>query len=631
VISKSPTDHSYEAVHDRGVVLRRRNHPGLRYARAFAVVAIPTAYFSYVFQFTTGTPWAYGLAGWLDPYFINALLEHWYFSVLRLENPVSPPMFFPAAGTLGYSHGLILFAPLYLAVRPFVDAFLAHTLTIFFAAELGAVCLYVLLRRAGAGFLEGLVLAAFFFTSANVINHTTGVWSQRASVFLIPPILLLLSSACRMRAGAPGLIAGALGGLLAALLLIQDFYTAAFAVVVFGLMVPGLLFRRVLAPAAAADGVPSTPRARPHDAWLGLGVVSLVVALLVGLGPIDRFEIAGMGFSARDPSRPLLVGLLCVGWYVERRWGLAAWLASRVTSATGAERRLAGAIGIGAAVGCGLFIWAYLGSYREHNQFPEDHLWTQLHRPTLDWHNPGSLIQNLVVHESGRTFALVLLLTLLAFTPALRVGRAQRLQLVWLMIVSTIILAIPLRTDHVSVWMLTFGWLPGLKAIRDPKRIVYIYELAAVLAIALALAGEARRSAFRVIAICLAAALMAFDWNGRVFDYGRSREQFDHWVGAPITVDPSCRSFFVRVASPSYMSRSGHMYSLYASDALFVALRLRIPTLNGYSAWVPPEFRMLHPNDSDYMDHVKAWIRRNQLQGVCVLDMDARTMTPFRE
>src|SRR4051812_9407427 len=39
-------------------------------------------------------------------------------------------------------------------------------------------------------FLESLLLTVYFFTSRNVINLTIGVWSQRASVFLMPAILL---------------------------------------------------------------------------------------------------------------------------------------------------------------------------------------------------------------------------------------------------------------------------------------------------------------------------------------------------------------------------------------------------------------------------------------------------------
>ena len=601
-----------------------------RSARAFAVVGLTTAYCSYVFQVASGRPLTDGLGGWLDSYFINALLEHWYFSIVRLDNPVSPPMFFPAAGTLGYSHGLILFAPFYLSVRPFVDAFLAHTFTIFLVIEIGSISLYLLMRRLGLGFWESIAFTALFVTSANVINGGIGAWSQRASVFLIPPIALLVYSAAVLRHQYGRIIMAALGGLLATSMFTQDFYTAALAVVTIGLLFPAFIDRPWLAHRAPA-GTPPLPRARPHVVWLVVGLTLWLSAILITLVPIDRFDVAGIAISARDPSRPLVLAALCLGWYAERRWRPVGSSISRLRAADRSVWQLACALGVGAVLGACFFIWAYAGSFLEHNAFPADHLWIQLRRPTLEWNDTVSIIRDVIVYESSRTFAIVFLLMLLALVPRLGVSRVQRARLIWLAIITVVIVAIPLRTEELSVWKLTLGWLPGLSAVRDPKRIIYLYELGAVLALAVIVSREPRRSPFRVIALGLAMVSIAYAWNGRVFEYERSREQFHRWVSAPIAIDPSCRSFFTRPASVSYMSRSDNMYGLYATDALFVALRVRLPTLNGYSAWVPPEYHMLHPNDAPYLDHVKSWIDRNQLAGVCALDMDARTMTPFRE
>jgi hypothetical protein len=69
---------------------------------------------------------------------------------------------------------------------------------------------------------------------------------------------------------------------------------------------------------------------------------------------------------------------------------------------------------------------------------------------------------------------------------------------------------------------------------------------------------------------------------------------------------------------------------LYALDATFIAMKHSIPTLNGYSAWVPPGYHCLDPEVREYMDDVDKWIRQNGLTGVCVLDVDARTMRPYR-
>jgi hypothetical protein len=394
--------------------------------------------------------------------------------------------------------------------------------------ELGAVCLYVLVRRVGLGISASLLLTAFCVTSANIVNEPTGLWSQRASVFLIPPVVLLLSASRGMPPGALRLIAAALAGFLTALLLTQDFYTAVFAALVAGLIVPGLVL------------------ARAHEAWFAAGV-----------------------------SRVRLIAL--------------------------SERRWLGAVGVGASLGCGIFIWVYLASILEHSTFPENHLWEHLHRPSLDWHSPLASVRDLIPYFSVRTIALTLLVALLALIPSFAVDRTRRLQLIWLAVVSVVVVALPLRFGDVSVWRETLGWLPGLGAIRDPKRIVYVYEVAAVLGLAVVLAGVAPRSAFRRIVWCLVAALLIYDWNDRVFEYRRARREFERWVERPIAVESSCRSFFIKNASAAYRARSDNLDSLSGADALFIALRHGVPTLNGYSAWVPPEYPMLHLYDADYL------------------------------
>src|SRR6185436_10840025 len=151
--------------------------PVTRSFRAAIVLAVSLSYFAYVFQIPQGEFWRAGLGDWLDPYFINALLEHWYRALGTLADPSSPPMFFPAQKTLGYSHGLILYAPFYIPLRPFLHPFHANNLAILLVVEVGSVCLFLLLRRGFAlSFPESLVLSAFFFTSQNVINPGTTEW-----------------------------------------------------------------------------------------------------------------------------------------------------------------------------------------------------------------------------------------------------------------------------------------------------------------------------------------------------------------------------------------------------------------------------------------------------------------------
>jgi hypothetical protein len=128
----------YTAAHVREV---------FRLARAATLLLVSGLFLGRVFQIYTPSFWNHGLGDWLDPYFINYLLEHWAHS-LSGWSPASPPMFYPASKTLGYSHGLVLFAPFYLLVRPFLHPFQAYGVALFLILETGTVCPYLLFRRA---------------------------------------------------------------------------------------------------------------------------------------------------------------------------------------------------------------------------------------------------------------------------------------------------------------------------------------------------------------------------------------------------------------------------------------------------------------------------------------------------
>ena len=198
------------------------------------------------------------------------------------------------------------------------------------------------------------------------------------------------------------------------------------------------------------------------------------------------------------------------------------------------------------------------------------------------------------------------------------------------MVVAAIVVLIPLNLGGFSIWKLLFDGLPGLTVIRDPRRIIYVYELAAVLIAGFFLRATAASRASKVAVVTLLLALLATDWNRNTFSFDRDRRIFAEHVERPIAVDASCQSFFVQGASAAYMSRSGHMWALYAMDAGFISLRYSVPTLNGYSAWQPADWDLANPHEDTYVPRVRNWIERHHLTNVCALDIEARTMTPFR-
>jgi hypothetical protein len=207
--------------------------------------------------------------------------------------------------------------------------------------------------------------------------------------------------------------------------------------------------------------------------------------------------------------------------------------------------------------------------------------------------------------------------------------RTARVLALWLLAVSALVALLPLRFNDFSVWKIFFAPLPGFSAIRDPRRIIPVYELAAVLIVAVVLARLPWRAPVRIGVSVALFVLLVTHRNREVFDFLRPVETFERWVAAPIAIDPSCRSFFIKGASAQYMARSNHMWTLYNIDAMFVSLQHGLPTLNGYSAWWPQGWLLANPQEDTYLERVNGWINQRELRDVCAFDIDARRMTPY--
>jgi hypothetical protein len=290
--------------------------------------------------------------------------------------------------------------------------------------------------------------------------------------------------------------------------------------------------------------------------------------------------------------------------------------------------RRAGFLCLGALTGFAIFAVIYLPAYLAHPTFPENQLNDAL---TVFDLSRLDLAKALRPYGSARSFELAFVVAALALIPWFQAENTARRCALWFAVVSLIVLAIPLRFQDssgldFSVWRTFVAPVPGFSAIRDPKRIIEGYELAVAILAALFLARLPRRSVPRVtVALCLCL-LIVTDWNTTTFKFSRPIDIYARWVEAPIEIDPSCESFFIKGASDAYMSRSPNQWGLYAMDAMFISLRTSIPTLNGYSAWWPEEWRLSNPQTREYPESVAQWISRNGLRNVCALDIDARTI-----
>ncbi len=76
-----------------------------------------------------------------------------------------------------------------------------------------------------------------------------------------------------------------------------------------------------------------------------------------------------------------------------------------------------------------------------------------------------------------------------------------------------------------------------------------------------------------------------------------------------------CSSFYVGLKPPKI-----HNQFEYQLDAMFVSILKGVPTLNGYSGHLPPDWALWEVGDPQYEENVKKWINDRQIRGnVCRL------------
>ena len=592
----------------------------LRLSRAAILVVAVGAYLTSAFKVST-TFWTSGLGDWADPYFINYLLEHWLRSIAELANPASPSMFYPATGTLGYSHALILYAPLYVAFRLFLHPFQSHNLTILAVLFAGSVSLYVLCRRLNLSFIESLLMTAIFLASPNVTDGSLAVWSQRASVFLLPPILLLTLWSVKGARPRWRLVLVGLSGLTTTLLYSQDFQTAHFTVLLLGL---------AALPLMAIKAKSIADRAMQRSDSRVMTNVAALAALLATFWTLFVFTYGGLSavvfgvtIRSHDWRRPGLLALVAGAFWL---WRGGAAVMRDVISPIRLE---AVAYGGGAVIGALAFAWIYAPAYIEHRAFPQDQLVSSLvNHDSLAIGSIRPMLQQFSVYESLARFAIVAIITSLTWFRLDGVTSQIRVQARWCLVISIVVLLIPLRIGGFSIWADVIQPLPGFSAIRDPKRIIYVFDLAVALGAALFISRLAKRALVRVAMSAVLLVVLTTERHVAAFDFYRPVADYERWIASPIAIDPNCASFYIKPSPLVYDRRPNAVWTTYALDAMFVSVNHAIPTLNGYSAWNPSGWTLGNPTDPTYLMSVQDWVERHGLRNVCELDLDRRVIGP---
>lgn len=502
--------------------------------------------------------------------------EHWFQVLHGKASWLDPRFFDPVKGLLGWSDAFFLFQPLYVPLR-FMGAgpFLATQLSVVLLSLVGFASFYALVRvafRAGRPVALGFAVA-FTFSNALWLHSES---YQMDSLWADP--LTALCAVLSWRAAVSGRRArAALLGFASGALAIMTLYTGYY-----------------------------------------VGYFSLMAAAVL---------------------------LIVV---------LAGWRAKAVSALIGSARTFVWPVA-GAVVGFGLGLWPFLETYLPAQGAlpPGSYARTMAYAGRLDdlvnvgannvmWSSAiHSLVHRLDYGTYEVTYAPTPILWVVAIVGAAlcawwllsrRAARPIAARAAVALGVTTLVMAlVPLHTRYFTMWAVLHH-LPGANAMRAIDRAQLVTGFAAFLAAAAAtteVVGHLSWSAARhfrargtdrrwllypVAALVLL--VIAEQFNTTDTSMLSAKAQTALLASVP-PAPASCRSFYVVDSTdpslPFYESQI---------DAMLIAQKLRLATVNGYTAYNPPGWDLDVVGAPGYLASVAAWAGSHGVtSGLCQLDL----------
>jgi hypothetical protein len=183
------------------------------------------------------------------------------------------------------------------------------------------------------------------------------------------------------------------------------------------------------------------------------------------------------------------------------------------------------------------------------------------------------------------------------------------------------VVVLPVQFGFGGAWSWLFRFVPGGDAIRVYGRVEVVNAFPASLAVGCWLARW-RGVGWRVpasavaVGVCALIAVEQLNLTGNFRRLDRSEQLA--MLDAVAPPPAGCTSFHV-VPVP------GRIPDHASIDAMLIAQRLGLPTVNGYSGWTPDDW-LLVPGSDDYDAAVAAWVERHSLgDGHCALDLASGT------
>ncbi len=509
-----------------------------------------------------------------DTRILIAILEHWSAVFAGRADMRSPNFFWPLPGMLGYSDAMFLYWPPYALARALgFDLFVSLQLTLIFFKAVGFASMYCLLRSCLRSSMPAAVLGAVLFTISNLYSVAIGASHSHLVVVNCVPLLAVLGCRAWRLAAEPAkrgrafyaVVFGAYLGLL----FFTSYYIAWFSVLAAGLaLIVAWLIRSLEAGSALAPLRSWADALRQRKLFVALAALSFAIAIvpfLMTYLPVLK-QTGGRFFSEVLLYSARPLDILNVGGK-NRLWG-----------------------------------------------HPLDRLFIRV---------TGAPMQ--VSEAQSGWPPLILLLCLVSIVMGLKHRRDRSIGdgflMAWLGLAFLLDILLPIKIGDASLWWFVFKLVPGGSAIRAPARFNHVTNILLILAVCLLSERLWRRSRaiFWVLALLLVAEQLNRDHIARM-SHATEVAVLARAPQPPAT----CRSFFLAKAAPG-----DRLWYVDQLDAVLIARRFNLPTMNGYSGWQPPGWHLEEINSS-YLQHVREWATAHNIaQGVCGLDLTARAWAPY--
>jgi hypothetical protein len=521
-----------------------------------------------------------------DAAIMVTIFEHWW-NVLRGYSSWSQLYYFyPYTNTLGHTDGYFLIGLIYSAIRAFgSDPFLTTELTNVVLRTIGFFGFLIAVRKMFAQpFWIALLMAALFTFANSLTVH--GQRLQLASIAFAPILALLMWEAMRAlyqdqqrRFIGYGSAAGVLLGAWSISCFYLTWFYIFFTIFVFGFLLLGA-------------GRPGRRELRARIARHKSGVIVVALVTIASLIPLLSVYLPK---SRETGMRSIEVALSnTVPWQGIVQLGNDNLLFGKIYS-----RFLAfvspGYVPNGEYYNTGvapllflLFVFGCVYLYRSRG-----------HVTGGASAGPVGVVGDIGPMPPGSL--------------ALMRAIAMATVVTWVLI---------LDIGGVKPWRVIFYLVPGARALS----VVSAYQIFLIFPV-LIVAGYylARTRVSRSMLFAVALLLLVEEVNDGYLALVRADEIKRVEVPAP---PPVCKVFFAAgwENQISITPMAAWINNSYAHNvsAMLIAELHQIPTINGIASFNPPDWKFQDPNAPDYLDRIREYAKRHDIDGMCRLDLETK-------